>query len=339
MKQLICPRTNHVEVVESPVPSIGAGELLVQMSACGVCGTDLMKVYDDTVAKPVQLGHEIVGIILETGAGVTGFRRGQRVAVAHHAPDESSHYTRRGSATMDPLFKASNIDPGGFAEAIRVPAALVPQTVIAVPDAMPDLRAVFMEPLACCLRALARAPVAKGDTVLVVGVGAIGLLFLPLLRDEGAVALAADVREERLSLAADWGAAGSFLVGRDDVAASARAMSGGRGADLVILTVANAATMALAFQAVRDGGTIVPFGVKPDTTLPFDLWQLYRREISVVTSYSTTPDLLKHAMAILQRKDYALETTVNHLLPLSDAPQGFELLHQARASKVVITRV
>jgi L-iditol 2-dehydrogenase len=325
MKQLLCPRTSHVEVIDTPIPVIGDGELLVQMRACGICGTDLMKVYEAGTPKPVQLGHEIVGMVIESRA--SEFTVGQRVAVAHHAPDYASHYTRRGSATQDPVLKASNISPSGFADVIRVPAALVPHTVLPVPDDMPDLRAVFMEPLACCLRALDRASVVSGDTVLIVGVGAIGVLFVPLLHDLGATVVAADVRAERLEMAQALGAS----------AGDVKALSAGRGADLVILTVVNDATMELALNSVRDGGTIIPFGVKPDMKPPVDLWQMYRREISLVTSYSATPEGLARAMVILVRPGFALEKTISHCLPLEDAPHGFALLHEAKASKVVIT--
>lgn len=336
MKLLTCSRTNHVDVVDVAAPEAGPGEITVRMSACGICGTDLMKVYDADTPKPVQLGHEIVGTVFEVGEGVTRFHKGQRVAVAHHAPDYGSHYTRRGSATQDPQFKASNVAPGGFAEIIRVPADLVPHTVVPVPDHVPDLRAVFMEPLACCLRALERVKVSAGDTVLIVGVGAIGALFLPLLRDRSIVVVAADNRAERLAVAENWGAAGSLLVGRDDVSAITRKMSGGRGADLVILTATNPATIALGLASVRDGGVVMPFGVKPGMTPEVDLWQLYRREVSLVTSYSATPEGLARAMAILSRKDYTLENTVSHQFSIAEAALGFALLHEMKASKVVL---
>ena len=337
MKLLTCPRTGVVELDETALPVAGPGELLVRMSACGVCGTDLMKVYDAETPKPVQLGHEIVGRVSDVGAGVTSFAVGQRVAVAHHAPDFDSHYTRRGSATQDPQFKSSNVSPGGFTEIIRVPADLVPHTVVPVPDHITDLRAAFMEPLACCLRALDRVKVERGDTVLIVGVGAIGILFLPLLRDAGATTIAADLRAERLEAARDWGSTAGAIVGQDDIPGLVKQHSAGRGADLVILTATTASTLTLALDAVRDGGTIIPFGVKPGLMPAFDFWQIYRREISVVTSYSATPDGLARAMALLSRDDYPLEKTISHVLPLADAPRGFALLHEAKASKVVIT--
>jgi L-iditol 2-dehydrogenase len=337
MKLLTCKKTGVVETTDVAMPTACPGEILLRLSACGVCGTDLMKVYDPTVAKPVQLGHEIVGVVAGVGAGVTRFHTGQRVGVAHHAPDYASHYARRGSETQDPQFKSSNVVPGGFAEMIRVPADLVPHTVVPVPDHVPDLRAAFMEPLACCLRAMDRVKVHAGDTVLLVGVGAIGILFLPLLTAAGALTLAVDLRAERLHEAMLWGASATARPGQDDIPALTQRLSEGRGADLVILTATTDRTLALALAAVRDGGSILPFGVKPGLMPALDVWQIYRREVSIITSYSATPDGLARAMALLAGDGFELEKTISHTFPLADAAQGFELLHAAKASKVVIT--
>jgi L-iditol 2-dehydrogenase len=198
------------------------------------------------------------------------------------------------------------------------------------------LRAVFMEPLACCLRALERVPVQAGDTVAVVGVGSIGMLFVPLLKHQGAQVIAVDVREDRLSLARDWGAVATSLASSGDLPLKAKALSDNRGADVVVLTTTNAETVRLALATLRDGGVIIPFGVKPGAELPFDFWQIYRREISIVTSYSATPLGLTHAMELLSGDDFALESLISQQFALDEAGQGFELLHQAKASKVVV---
>ncbi len=337
MKQLICPDHETVELIETAIPTIGQGELLVRMNACGICGTDLMKVYSRTVAKPVQIGHEVVATIEQVGDGVANFEQGQRVAIAHHIPDYSSHYSRRGSGPMDACFKHSNIFPGGFAQFIRLTSQHVQYTTIPIPKAMSDTRALFMEPLACCLRALDRVTMFEGDSALVVGVGATGLLFVPLLRDKSVIVLVADLRAVQLDLAATWGAKAGFLAEKDDVVAGCRDHSAGRGVDLVILTVINHTALTLAVNAVRDGGTILLFGAKPGAAIPISVWDLWRREINLISSYSTTPDLLPRAMAILSRPEYLLEKTISHTLSLDDAPSGFELLHKGEASKVIIT--
>lgn len=335
MIHLTCHATGITQISEIPKPEIGPGEILLRMDACGICGTDLMKVYDPTTPKPVQLGHEIAGTVIEVGKGVSKFHIGQRVAAAHHAPDYTSHFALRGSPTQDPHFKATNISPGGFAEFIRIPADLVPHTVHAIPDHVPTLRAAFMEPLACCIRATRRVSIARGDTVLIVGVGAIGLLFVPLLHHLGADVIAADISPEKLQAAKTWGAANTFLAGEDS--SVTHSTTSNRGVDVVILTTTNAATIALALKSLRDGGTLIPFGVKPNMIAAFDFWQIYRREISVVTSYSAAPEDLKDAMALLSGNGFELEKTISQTYPLSRAGEGFAALHAMRASKVVIT--
>jgi L-iditol 2-dehydrogenase len=164
------------------------------------------------------------------------------------------------------------------------------------------------------------------------------MLFVPLLSDRAVTTLVADVRAERIETAVHLGAAGGGLSGRDDTAALCQQHTHGRGVDVVILTVVNDATLALALNSLRDGGAVLLFGGKPHTELKFDYWRAFLREINFISSYSATPDGLKRAMAILsQPRSNKLETLVSHVLPLESGIQGFELVHKGQASKVVIT--
>lgn len=337
MKYLTCTTADVVTLADTQVQRPGPGAMTVKLVMCGVCGTDTLKVFGD-YQRPQKLGHEVVGIVDELGEGVTRFRKGDRVGLAHHVPDYSSHYARRGSETMDPQFKRSNIDPGGFSELVHVPALHVQNTVVAIPAHVPDERAVFMEPLACCLRAMDRMSLKEGDTALVVGVGAIGMLFMPLLRDRGVSAIAADVRADRIETAKHWGAVAGGVSGQDDLPAICKAASEGRGVDAVILTVVNDATLKLALDCLRDGGTVMLFGGKPGGTLHLAYWEAFLREINFITSYSATPDGLRRAMALLAGKSFAgIEALISHRLPLERAQEGFELVKTGKASKVVIT--
>lgn len=335
MRCVVSLESGRLAVIDAPVPAIGAGEALVRMEYCGLCGSDLAKVDAPGRTRGVALGHEVVGRIAAAGAGVA-LEVGAQVLLAHHVPDFASHYTRRGSAPMDPWFRASNIDPGGMAEYIRVPAEHVRHTLLRVPPGLPAQRALFAEPLACCLRALDRTVLCEGDSALLLGTGAAGLLFAPLLRDRAVELYAADLRRERLALAESWGARRGLHVREDDVAAVVRAATGGRGADLVILTVVTPELWALALAALRDGGTLLLFGVQTGTRLEADLYHLWRREINVVSSYSATPDLLPRALALLRRPTWELETVISHTLPLDDAPAAFALAREGRASKIVL---
>jgi L-iditol 2-dehydrogenase len=220
---------------------------------------------------------------------------------------------------------------------IRVPALHVQHTLQPIPDDMPDLRAVFMEPLACCLRAFDRVSLLEGDSALIVGVGAVGLLFAPLLANRSVATFAVDVRQERLDLAVRWGAAHGFLASDANLVAALHEHTDGRGVDLVLLTVLTRATLDLAMAAVRDGGVILLFGVKPESALPLNWWDVWRREINIVSSYSATPDLLPRALAILRRPGYTLENTISHVLRLSEGAHAFHIAHEGLASKVVIT--
>jgi L-iditol 2-dehydrogenase len=337
MKYLMCLEEGKADILEMPTPKIGPGELLVRLNACGVCGTDTLKIYNSGYAKPQRLGHEVVGTVVEVGEGVTRFQVNQRVGFAHHVPDYGSYLSRQGSEPMDALFKSSNIDPGGFSEFIRLPALHVNHTVVPVPDPVPNLRAIFMEPLACCLRALDRAPLREGQSALVVGIGAIGMLFVPLLRDKTVTTIVSDVRPERLALAQQWGATAGCIAGQADVPATCKTYTEGRGVDVVVLTALNQITFDMALSAVRDGGTILIFGGKPSTELKMDMWKIFLREINLMTSYSTTPALLPRAMSLLARTDYPLEQLVSHTFGIDEAKKGFELVYKGQASKVAIT--
>lgn len=333
MKYLLSDVQDMVSVQDMAVPTPGPGELTVRLSLCGVCGTDLLKVFG-SYARPQKLGHEVVGIVEKVGRNVTRFAQGQRVALAHHAPDPNSYYSLSGSETMDAQFKASNIVPGGFSEIILVRADLVPNTVMPIPDHVPDARAVFMEPMACCLRALDRLNPQGGNSALVVGIGAIGMLFVPLLRDLGVTTIVTDVRESRIGTALKWGAAAGAIDGLPELC---KTQTQGRGVDYVILTVVNDATLTLALASVRHGGRLLVFAAKPDAELKLPIWDVYRREINILTSYSATPAGLKRAMAELAKPQYeGIEELISHKVKLSEAQNGFDLVHQGKASKVVI---
>jgi L-iditol 2-dehydrogenase len=324
-------------LVDLPRPEVGPGELLVRVSACGVCGTDLLKLYNPSIAKPIQLGHEVVGVVAAAGAGIERWTVGQRLALAHHVPCYVCHYCRHSNYSMCAAFKASNIRPGGFSEYVLASAAHVAHTTLALPDAMPDERAVFVEPLACCVRALKRVVLLPGDIALVVGAGAIGLLFLALLRRHPIQLAALDLRHDRLAQAREWGATLALDAADAATPAQLHVATGGRGVDLAILTVANPATFAQALGLVRDGGTILIFGAKPgDPPATAELWELYRREITVISSYSPSPADLYESLELLRRPDFALERLVTHQLPLDQINAGMRLARAQQAIKVLV---
>jgi L-iditol 2-dehydrogenase len=193
----------RVEHVADPEP--GAGEVVCDVLACGVCASDVTDWY---VAPklPAVLGHEPAGVVHAVGDGVSSVAVGDRVAIHHHAPCGECRRCRRGHETMCDRFRATRLDPGGFAERVRVPAELVGE-LLALPDDLDPVGATFIEPLACVLRAADRAGLRAGDSLLVVGAGVNGLLTIAAAHARAVDAVwVREPRPDRLALAESWGA-------------------------------------------------------------------------------------------------------------------------------------
>jgi len=276
----------------------------------------------------------VVGQVLEVGPGVRRFAPGDRLVVAHHVPCFHCHYCRRGSPSMCRHFKRVNLDPGGFAELVRVPAPNVEHAAFRLPAEMTEETASFTEPLACCLRAVKRSRVAAADTALVVGLGSIGCLLAQLLALDGVQVLASDLLEDRRALGRRMGA----LVFDTDAAldAALREATDGRGADLVIVTAGGAAVLPAAAARVRDGGTLHYFAGGAGESLPLSLGALYHRELTLTATYSSSPAELEEAFALLAGDRIRVEGLISHRLPLGRLGEGVELIRRHEAVKVYV---
>jgi L-iditol 2-dehydrogenase len=309
--------------------------MLVRVSGCGLCGSDILKVTSPATKAPAVFGHEVVGKVAEVGEGVTAFTRGRRVVVAHHVPCFSCHYCRRGSPSMCRRFKRSNLDPGGFAELCRVPAANVEHATFALPETMSDEAASFTEPLACCLRAVKRSGAVPGDTVIVVGLGSIGCLLARAFSLAGATVFGADLVADRRALGRR---AGARVPDEDDALdAAIRQATDGRGADVVMLTAGGAALLPWAAARLRDGGQLHYFAGGAGESLPLSLADLYHRELTISATYSSSPVELREAFDLLSRGTVNVDGLITHRLPLAELARGVDLMQRQEAVKVYIT--
>jgi L-iditol 2-dehydrogenase len=316
MRAAVTTAPGVIRVEQRPRPAIGAGELLVRVRGCGLCGSDLAKLRAPA-RVPAVLGHEVVGDVVGVGAGVDDFRSGDRVVVAHHVPCLACHYCRRGSVSMCRRFKASNLDPGGFAEYVRVPPENVRHATFRVPPGVPDAVAAFTEPLACCLRAVRRSGLGPGDTALVVGLGAIGGLILLAGRRDLARALGA-------SAAVDPADAGEAL----------RELTAGRGADGVILTVGAPAVVRQALEWTRDGGQVHLFVGEGEGSLP--VGEIYHRELTLTATYSASPADLAEAFELVASGAVRVAELCSHRLPLERLADAARLMERREALKVYV---
>ena len=322
-----------IELRDLPEPSPGAGELLLRVRGCGLCGSDIVKVVA-AAAAPAVLGHEVVGEVAAVGPGVRRFAPGDRLVVAHHVPCFQCHYCRRGSPSMCREFKRINLDPGGFAELARVPASLAEHAAFPLPAAMTDETASFTEPLACCLRAVKRSGLAAGDTALVVGLGSIGCLIAQLLALADARVFATDVLAARRALGRSVGAQVPEPDARLDEAL--HQATDGRGVDCVVITAGGAAVLASSVARVRDGGTLHYFAGGPGDALPVALGTLYHRELTITATYSSSPADLAEAFDLLATGRVRVEGLISHRLPLGRLGEGVELMRRHEAVKVYV---
>jgi len=317
-----------------PRPAIGPGELLLRVRGCGLCGSDIAKIVGPPPARPAVFGHELVGDVVEVGAGVTAFAVGDRVVAAHHVPCGECHYCRRGSPSMCRAFKASHLDPGGFADYVRVPDPNVAHATFRVPAHVSDEAASFVEPLGCCLRALRRSGVVSGDTAVVMGLGSIGHLFVQLLRRAGAGVVAVDHVNTRIELAERQGVPALYP---DPAQAAIEKLSEGRGADLVVITGGAAKALEWAVKVVRDGGSIHYFAGGPDDSLPLALETLYHRELTLTATYSSSPADLTEAHRLIAEGDMLVNGLYTHRVPLERLDEGVALMQSRSALKVYVT--
>jgi L-iditol 2-dehydrogenase len=325
----------RVSAEEWPRPAIGPGELLLRVRGCGLCGSDIAKIVAADTRAPAVFGHEVVGDVVDVGPHTAGFRAGDRVVAAHHVPCGDCHYCVRGSESMCRAFKESNLDPGGFAEFVRVPAPNVRHATFRVPDHLTDEEATFVEPLACCLRAVERARVQPGDTAVVFGLGSIGCLFVQLLRRAGAQVVGADPLPARAALAVRLGA---HDAGAPEAApAAVRAATEGRGADHVVITGGGAAVLPQAAALVRDGGAIHYFAGGGGSALPLALATLYHRELTLTATYSSSPATLARAFWLLAAGKVDVAPLMTHRVPLERLGDGVALMQRREALKVYVT--
>ena len=328
-------RHKRLGVEDWPRPTAGAGDLLLRIRGCGLCGSDIAKLVAAPAPRPIVLGHEVVGDVVETGLGVAGFAVGDRVVAAHHVPCGTCHYCRRGSTSMCRGFKTSHLDPGGFAEYVRVPAENVRDATFRLPPSLGDEAASFVEPLACCHRAVRRTGTGGGDTCVVLGLGSIGCLFVQLLALRGAAVVGVDRLAERAELARRFGAA---AAGAPDAAAAAtRELSDGRGADHVVITGGGAAVLGWAAEVVRDGGSIHYFAGGEGDALPLPLHTLYHRELTITSTYSSSPADLTAAFELISAGRVSVDGLISHRLPLERIEEGVDLMRRHLAVKVFVT--
>jgi L-iditol 2-dehydrogenase len=335
---------NDVRLETVPVPKIGAGELLVRVHTCGVCGTDLKKIATGSHSAPRIFGHETSGEVAAVGAVVRKFAPGDRVMVFHHIPCRQCYFCRHKTFAQCSTYKkvgcTAGFEPsgGGFAEYVRVMDWIVDQGTVKIPDGISFEQACFVEPVNTCMKGIEALQLHAGETVLAIGQGPIGIILSVLARRAGATVITSDLYPERLKIAKSLGFEHTIEASRNDVIDSVRQQTEGRGADAVILAVGSNALIRPAMDAVRPGGRVLLFAQTQRGEVVIDPAAICVEEKALVGSYSASVDLQEESVRFVMNREMDLEQLISHRFPLQDAAQALELAAHPQPSsmKVVI---
>lgn len=312
----------RTEVQEQPTPSLSPGDALVRVEACGLCGSDASRWYVETKV-PTVLGHEPGGVVVATGPGCR-VREGDRVFVHHHVACGECAACRRGIETSCALFKRTRLDPGGFAELVRVPRDNVEKDTLRLPDDVSFEQATFIEPLACSVRAVSKLPLRPGDSVLIIGLGVMGLMNGRLARHAGAARLlGSDLSPARRGRATSaWGFDLALDPREPGFADALRAATDGRGPDHVIVGPGSGPALEQALNVAAPGGTVVLFSPFAPPPVPLSLHRLYFAELNLTASYSCAAKETRAALDLIRARVVDVQRLVSHRLALDGVGVG-----------------
>ena len=341
MKAMLLTEYQKLEIVDLPKPEISANDLLVQVKACGICGSDIHG-WDGSTGRrkpPLVMGHEAAGIVAAVGANVRGFAEGDRVTFDSTVSCGECFYCRKGSINLCENRQVLGVScdefrrNGAFAEYVVVPSRIAYQ----LPDNLPFEHAALIEAVSIAVHAANRTPVTLGDTAVVVGSGMIGLLVVQTIRLSGCSrVIAVDLEDSKLELAKKFGADVGLNPKKCDVIQEVMKLTGGRGADAAIEVVGASATVNTAIDVTRRGGSICLVGnLSPKVEMP--LQKLVTRELSVYGSCASNGEI-PQCIDLLSRGAIQVQPLITALAKLDDGPTWFKRLYEGEpgAMKVVL---
>jgi L-iditol 2-dehydrogenase len=332
MKAQVFRGVNQLQYEEVPTPEIADDEVLVQVQVVGLCQSDIKKIRYPLYEPPRIFGHETAGTIAAVGSQVQNWQMGDRVVVMHHIPCMHCAYCLNENYSMCDVYKnittTAGFAPsgGGFAEYVKVPGHIVRNGgLIPIPDDVTFEQASFVEPTNCCLKAVKKAQIAPGQTVLVTGAGPIGLMFIMLVRYFGARAIATDLLPSRVEKALNVGAEAAFDARDPDLVAKIQGLTQGMGVDTSLLAVPSDKAFFQALDCTRKGGKILFFAEFPDEVeIPINPNVLYRREIDLMGSYSSSYRVQALAADIVFNQRIDVDALVSDRYLLKDLASAVE---------------
>jgi L-iditol 2-dehydrogenase len=341
MQALLLTEYRHLEIADMPTPSPGPGELLIRVRACGICGSDIHG-YDGSTGRripPLVMGHEAAGSVAAVGAGVTGFREGDRVTFDSTVYCGACFFCRRGDINLCDNRQVLGVScgdyrrHGAFAEYVAAPARICYH----LPDALPFEHAAMIEAVSVAVHATNLTPIRLGDSAVVVGAGMIGLLAIQALKRAGCGRIiAVDLEANRLSLAMQLGATDTVNAREQDPVEFVRARTDGRGADVALEVVGATDPVKTAVAALRKGGALTLVGnLSPQ--IDFPLQAVVTRQIHVTGSCASCGEY-PQCIEMLSDGAIQVEPLISAKAPLTDGVEWFRRLYarEGNLMKVIL---
>ena len=345
MKAVFMRNRNTVSIEDIASPKPGTGDVIVKMLACGICGSDLEKVYSEYgMSSGSRLGHEPAGQVIKTGASVKDFSLGDRVFIHHHVSCYSCYYCLHGDYTMCEMYQRSNIDPCGLSEEFLVPEWNITHGgLIKLPKTITYDEASLIEPLACCIRGLSKCHFQRGDDVLVFGAGPTGMMHVILAKTFGAgKIIVLDINDYRLEFARKYDnniQTINSIKDKKDLVQKIKNATDNRGADISIIATGNMETLLQSFNLTRRAGKIMLFGVPPrGSEISHDVSKLYSNELSLIPSYAASEIETNQALKLIAEKRIDVKPLITHRFNIKNADNAIRCAYEAKnAMKVIVT--
>ena len=332
MRAAVYRGKGRVVVEDVPVPAIGAGEVLIRVASCGICGTDIKKIEYGFVAPPQIFGHEVAGTVVAVGSGVTKWKTGDRVMSFHHIPCGACFYCERRLFSQCPGYKkvglTAGFDPngGGFAQYVRAMPWMAERGMLAIPDDVSFDEASFIEPVNTCIKAVEKARVGTGETVLVMGLGPIGLLLMMLSKLAGATVIGSDPMPARRAKSVSLGADVALDPREGRLAEEIRARTEGRGADVVLVAVPIPSALTDALALTRPGGRVLLFAQNdPQMKIEFPAAAIGVQEKEILGSYSAAVDRQEESARLIFSRQLPVAELISHHFSLEDMNRALQL--------------
>ncbi len=342
MKTAFVKKASVISVDESPKPTLNSGDILVQMHACGICGSDLEKVFGQYGQPSMRLGHEPAGIVLDVGDDVSEFKKGDRVFTHHHVSCYDCHLCNHGNETMCKKYSETNLSPCGLSEEYVVPAWNVSHGgVLKISDSLSFEEAAMIEPLACCIRSWKKYSYQEGDSAAIFGVGPTGMMHVMLAHvKKFSKIFCFDVNDFRLNFAKKFNITESINSMDENRKQKIFENTDGLGVDVAIIATSSLKALDDAIDVVRKGGTVMMFGVpSKGAMIDLDMSKIYSKEITLVTSYAASETDTKDALDLIESSKIDVKKLITHTYPINDTQKAFEHAKSGdNAMKIIITK-